>query len=126
MRYVIVALLLIAGPISTSEALVAAAGPRVVFGVDAKAGHRYMQLTERGPVYPTADVTCDGNRRTVTLTRSSNAGDRTVAVYVVPPRISDLMVKSVECRLLLPGREIALARQQIRAAWSTHLATATR
>jgi len=28
--------------------------------------------------------------------------------------------------LLLPGQEIALARQQIRAAWSTHPATATR
>jgi hypothetical protein len=28
------------------------------------------------------------------------------------------MLKAVECRLLIPGREIALARQQIRAAWS--------
>jgi hypothetical protein len=28
------------------------------------------------------------------------------------------MLKAVECRLLLPGREITLARQQIRAAWS--------
>jgi len=35
-------------------------------------------------------------------------------------------LKSAECRLLLPGQEIALARQQIRAAWSTHPATATR
>ena len=126
MRYVIVALLLVATSLSASEAFGVAAGPRVVFGIDAKAGHRYLQLTERGPVYPTADVTCDGNRRTVTLTRSSNAGDRTVAVYVVPPKISDLMLRSAECRLLLPGREIALARQQIRAAWSTHPATATR
>src|SRR5262249_9067098 len=32
-------------------------------------------------------------------------------------------LKSAECRLLLPGQEIALARQQIRAAWSTLTAT---
>jgi hypothetical protein len=35
-------------------------------------------------------------------------------------------LKSAECRLLLSGQEIALARQQIRTAWSTHPATATR
>jgi len=28
------------------------------------------------------------------------------------------MLKAVECRLLIPGREIPVARQQIRAAWS--------
>ena len=94
-------------------------GPRVVLGVDAKASQRYVQLTERaGPVYPTADVTCDGNRRTITLTRSGNVGDRTVATYAVPPKISEGMLRAAECRLVFPGREIPLARQQIRAAWS--------
>ena len=96
-------------------------GPRVVLGVDAKASQRYVQLTDRGgPVYPTADVTCDGNRRTITLTRSGNVGDRTVATYVVPPKISEGMLRAAECRLVFPGREIPLARQQIRAAWSAH------
>lgn len=92
--------------------------PRVVLGVDAKSSQRYVQLTDRGPVYPTADVTCDGNRRTITLTRSSNLGDRTVATYAVPPKVSAGMLKAAECRLMVPGREIALGRQQIRAAWS--------
>lgn len=96
-------------------------GPRVVLGVDAKASQRYVQLTDRGgPVYPTADVTCDGNRRTITLTRSGNVGDRTVATYAVPPKISEGMLRAAECRLMFPGREIPLARQQIRAAWSVH------
>ena len=126
MRYVIV-LLLAAAQIS-SFALPASAGsapaPRVVVGADAKSSQRYLQLTERGAVYPTADVTCDGNRRTVTLTRSSNTGDRTIAIYVVPPKISELMLKSAECRLLLPGQEIAVPRAQIRAAWSSQPSTA--
>jgi len=126
MRYVIV-LLLAAAQISAfvvSASAGSAAAPRVVVGVDAKSSQRYVQLTERGAVYPTADVTCDGNRRTITLTRSSNAGDRTIAIYVVPPKISELMLKSAECRLLLPGQEIAVSRAQIRAAWSTQPNTA--
>jgi hypothetical protein len=95
------------------------AGPRVVFGVDSKASQRYVQLTDRGGlVYPTADVTCDGNRRTITLTRSDRVGDRTVATYAVPPKVSEGMLKAAECRLLIPGREITLGRQQIRVAWS--------
>lgn len=126
MRYVIV-LLLAAAQISSFVAPVsagAAAAPRLVVGVDAKSSQRYLQLTERGAVYPTADVTCDGNRRTVTLTRSSNTGDRTIAIYVVPPKISELMLKSAECRLLLPGQEIAVPRAQLRAAWSSQPSTA--
>ena len=94
-------------------------GPRVVLGVDAKTNQRYLQLTDRGAVFPTADVNCDGNRGTVALTRSNNAGDRTVATYAVPLKVSALMLKSAECRLMVPGREIALSRQQIRSAWST-------
>jgi hypothetical protein len=126
MRYVI-ALLLVAVQISAfvvSASAGSAAASRVVVGVDAKSSQRYVQLTERGAVYPTADVTCDGNRRTITLTRSSDTGDRTIAIYVVPPKISELMLKSAECRLLLPGQEIAVSRAQIRAAWSAQPKTA--
>jgi hypothetical protein len=53
------------------------------------------------------------------LTRSNNVGDTIVATYAVPPKVSEGMLKAIECRLLIPGREIGLARQQIRAAWST-------
>jgi len=124
MRGFVVALVLITLVLGALEAFGAgaAAGPRVVLGVDAKTGQRYLQLSDRGPVFPTADVTCDGNRRSVALTRSANAGDRTVATYAVPPKVSDVMLKSAECRLMLPGREIAVSRQQIRSAWSGHTA----
>jgi len=122
MRGILVALVLILAQIAAHDAFGAGAPQtsRVVLGVDAKSSQRYVQLTDRGPVYPTAEVTCDGNRRTITLTRSSNVGDRTVATYIVPPKISEGMLKAAECRLMVPGREISLARQQIRAAWSAH------
>jgi len=121
MRGFPVLLALLVGSIGAGEALGAGApqGPRVVLGVDAKTSQRYLQLSDRGAVFPTADVNCDGNRGTVALTRSSNAGDRTVATYAVPPKVSALMLRSAECRLMVPGREIALSRQQIRSAWST-------
>jgi len=124
MRGIVVALVLITLSLGAFEAFGAAmtSGPRVVLGVDAKTDQRYLQLSDRGPVFPTADVTCDGNRRSVALTRSSNSGNRTVATYAVPPKVSDVMLKSAECRLLLPGREIAVSRQQIRSAWSGHTA----
>ena len=122
MRGILVALVLILAQIAAHDAFGAGAPKtsRVVLGVDAKSSQRYVQLTDRGPVYPTAEVTCDGNRRTITLTRSSNVGDRTVATYIVPPKISEGMLKAAECRLMVPGREISLAREQIRAAWSAH------
>jgi len=122
MRGIPVVLVLVVASIGAGEALGAGArqGPRVVLGVDAKSSQRYLQLSDRsGPVYPTADVNCDGNRGTMTLTRSSNAGDRTVATYAVPPKVSAVMLGSAECRLMIPGREIPLSRQQIRSAWST-------
>ena len=121
MRRIPVLLALLVASIGVGEAVGASApqGPRVVLGVDAKSSQRFLQLSDRGAVFPTADVNCDGNRGTVMLTRSSNAGDRTVATYAVPPKVSALMLKSAECRLMVPGREIALSRQQIRAAWST-------
>jgi len=121
MRGIVVVLGLVVAQLGAGEALGAGAPqtPRVVLGVDAKSSQRYVQLTDRrGPVYPTADVTCDGNRRTITLTRTSNVGDRTLATYAVPPKVSEGMLKAAECRLMVPGREITLARQQIRAAWS--------
>ncbi len=121
MRGIVVVLGLVVAQLGAGEALGAGAPqtPRVVLGVDAKSSQRYVQLTDRGgPVYPTADVTCDGNRRTITLTRSGNVGDRTVATYAVPPKVSEGMLKAAECRLMVPGREITLTRQQIRAAWS--------
>ena len=57
MRYVVAVLVLFAVQASSSEVLGAGAsptaGPRVVFGIDAKAGQRYLQLTERGrPIRP--------------------------------------------------------------------------
>ena len=120
MRGIPVLLALVVSTVA-GEALAAGAsqGPRVVLGVDAKSHQRYLQLTDRGAVFPTADVNCDGNRGTVALTRSNNAGDRTVATYAVPLKVSALMLKSAECRLMVPGREIALSRRQIRSAWST-------
>lgn len=120
-------LLFILALLATVELLEAGAaqssGPRVVLGVDAKGSQRYVQLTERGgPVYPTADVTCDGNRRTIILARSGNVGDRIVATYAVSPKVSEGMLRAAECRLMFPGREIPLARQHIRTAWAGHKA----
>jgi hypothetical protein len=99
---------------STSQTV----GLRVILGVDATGGQRYVQLADRAmPVFPTADVTCDGSRQTIPLTRSDSVGDKIVATYAVPPKISEAMLKAVECRLLIPGQELALSRQQILAAW---------
>jgi len=121
---VCLALAWIASSDAFADGAAQAAGPRVVLGVDAKNRQRFMQLSERGgAVYPTADVTCDGNRRTITLTRSDSVGDKIIATYAVPPKVSDVMLKSVECRLLIPGREITLGRQQIRAAWAAQAKT---
>ena len=123
MKGLVVLLLLSVAPVVSSDAFGAGAtpalGPRVALGVDAKGSRRYVQLTDRGgPVYPTADITCDGNRRTITLTRTDNVGGKTITTYAVSPKVSEGMLKAVECRLLIPGREIPVARQQIRAAWS--------
>ena len=123
MKGLVVLLLLSVAPVVSSDAFGAGAtpavGPRVVLGVDAKGSQRYVQLTDRGgPVYPTADITCDGNRRTIALTRTDTVANKTIATYAVSPKVSEGMLRAVECRLLIPGREIPVARQQIRAAWS--------
>src|SRR5438094_127077 len=114
MKGLVVLLLLSVAPVVSSDAFGAGAtpavGPRVVLGVDAKGSQRHVQLTDRGgPVYPTADITCDGNRRTITLTRTDNVGGKTIATYAVSPKVSEGMLKAVECRLLIPGREIPAA-----------------
>lgn len=121
--FVLLFILALLATVEVLEAGAAKPSPRVVLGVDAKGSQRYVQLTERGgPVYPTADVTCDGNRRTIILARSGNVGDRIVATYAVSPKVSEGMLRAAECRLMFPGREIPLARQQIRTAWAGHKA----
>jgi hypothetical protein len=101
-------------------AQVASAAPRVVLGVDPKTGQRAVQLTSAGmPTYPTVDVTCDGQRRTIPLTRTDITKTRVVATYRVPENTAETMLKSAQCRLLIPGQDIGLGRHQIRAAWST-------
>jgi hypothetical protein len=101
-------------------AQVASAAPRVVLGVDPKTGQRSVQLTSAGtPTYPTVDVTCDGQRRTIPLTRTDITKTRVVATYGVPETTAETMLKSAECRLLIPNHYIGIGRHQIRAAWST-------
>ena len=64
---------------------VVSAGPSVFLGLDSRTGQRSVRLTSQGtPTYPTVDVTCDGQRRTIPLTRSDFAGKKVVASYVVP------------------------------------------
>jgi endonuclease YncB( thermonuclease family) len=95
-------------------------GPRVVLSSDRKTGERQVQLIGRGtPAYPTVDITCDGKRRTVPLTASGVADSRTVAAYAVADSIAEATLQAVECRLLIPGQEIALPRQQLWAAWAS-------
>jgi len=90
-------------------------GPRVVLGSDPKTGQRHIQLVGQGiSAYPTIDITCDGKRWTIPATES-----RTVATYAVPQDTAETMLNAVECRLLIPGREITLPRQQLWAAWSS-------
>ena len=73
-------------------------GPHVILGVDPADSQRYVQPADRGmAVFPTADMTCDGNRRTLPLTRSDSVGDKIIATYAVPPKISEEMLKAVEC-----------------------------
>src|SRR5262249_49240259 len=122
MRRILRLLILIVAQVGSSATLGSStaqtAGPRVTLGVNATGDERHVQLADRGmPVFPTADVTCDGNRRMIPLTRSDNVGDKIVATYTVPPKISEEMLKAVECRLLIPGQDIALSRQQILVAW---------
>ena len=93
--------------------------PRVLLGVDPRTGQRSVQLTGSGmPTYPTVDVTCDGQRRTIPLSRTDITKTRVVATYGVPETMAETMLKSGECRLLIPGQDIGIGRRQIRSAWS--------
>ena len=94
-------------------------GPRVVLSINSKTTQRQVHLVGHGSsAYPTVDVTCDGKRWTLPLTRSEFAKNGTTAIYAVPEDRADRMLKAVECRVLIPGRDIALARQQLRA-WAS-------
>jgi len=118
----IVSLVLSFGVVSAAVGLTAAVadaqavvtpGPRVTLGSDAKG--RYVRIGGPGaPAYPTVDLTCDGKRWTLALTRSEDG-----AVYGVSRGNVETMMSSLECRLLLPDREFALSRQQLWAAWSS-------
>jgi hypothetical protein len=97
---------------------VVSAGPRVSLGLDSRTGQRSVRL-QGTPAYPTVDVTCDGQRRTIPLSRSDFAGRNIVASYGVPANTAETMLSAKECRLLIPGQDIRIARRQIRAAWPT-------
>lgn len=84
----------------------------MTLGSDAKS--RYIRIGGPGaPVYPTIDLTCDGKRWTLALTRSEDG-----AVYEVSRGNVETMMSALACRLLLPDHEVALSRQQLWAAWS--------
>jgi len=90
-------------------------GSRVVLGSDPTTGQRYIQLAGRtAPTYPTIDITCDGRRWTVPLTRSEDG-----SVYELSRTIAEGMLTAIACRMFLPDQEIALARQQLWAAWAS-------
>ena len=96
-------------------------GARVVLSVNPKTTQRQVQLVgQRISAYPTVDVTCDGKRWTLPLTRSEATMSRTTATYAVPADRAARMLKAVECRLLLPSGEITLARQQLWTVWRHH------
>jgi micrococcal nuclease len=90
----------------------APAGPRVTLGSDA--GNRYIRLSGGVPVFPTVDLTCDGKRWSLALTRAEGG-----AVYEISRAAVETMLNSLECRLLLPDQEVPLSRQQLWAAWSS-------
>jgi len=93
--------------------------PRVVLSINSKTTQRQVHLVGHGrSAYPTVDVTCDGKRWTLPLARSEFAKNRTTATYAVPEDRAERMLKAVECRLLIPGQDIALARQQLRV-WAS-------
>src|SRR6267142_5820334 len=92
----------------------ASLGPRVTLGNDSRSGHRYVRIAGRGaPVYPTVDLSCDGKRWTLSLTRSEDG-----AVYEVSRAHVELMLNASECRLFLPDQEVVLSREQLWGAWA--------
>jgi len=89
-------------------------GAQISLGNDPRSGLRYIRIAGRGgPVYPTVDLTCDGQRWTLALTRSDDG-----AAYQVSPANVELMLNAIECRLFLPDQELALTREQLWGAWA--------
>lgn len=72
----------------------------------------------RVPLYPTVELTCDHVPRTLVLERAEQTTVRTVLVYEVPPRLADVVLRSAECRLFLPGDEVVLSRALVWEAWA--------
>jgi len=102
-----------AQPVVAQEGI--SGGLRVVLGSDPKTGQRYIQLGgQTAPTYPTIDMTCDGRRWTVPLTRFEDG-----AVYELSRTIAEGMLTAIACRMFLPDQEIALARQQLWSAWAS-------
>src|SRR5262245_28805391 len=86
----------------------------MTLGSDSRNGHRYIRIGGSGaPVYPTIDLTCDGQRWSLALTRTEDG-----AVYEIARARVELMLNAIECRLLLPDREVVMPRQQLWAAWA--------
>src|SRR5262245_21942496 len=86
----------------------------MTLGSDSRNGHRYIRIGGSGaPVYPTIDLTCDGQRWTLALTRTEDG-----AVYEIARARVELMLNAIECRLLLPNQELVMPRQQLWAAWA--------
>jgi len=89
-------------------------GQRISLGSSSTSGQPYIRAAGPGaPVYPTVDIACDGKRWTLPLTRSEDG-----AVYELSRSAVEVMLNALECRLFLPDQEIALARQQLWAAWA--------
>jgi hypothetical protein len=113
----VILLVLVVGqtqPVISQERI--SGSPRVVLSINPKTTQRQVQLVGQGiSAYPTVDFTCDGARWTLPLTRSEATKNRTMATYAVPENRARQMLRAAECRLLIPGQDIALARQQLRA-----------
>ena len=92
----------------------AGSGAQISLGADPRSGLRYIRIAGRGAtVYPTLDLTCDGQRWTLTLTRSEDG-----AIYQLSRANVELMLNAIECRLFLPNQELALSREQMWGAWA--------
>jgi micrococcal nuclease len=104
------------GPMSTEVFGQASTGPApgVSLGTDSRSGHRYIRVAGRGaPIYPTIDLSCDGRRWTLTLTRAEDG-----AVYQLSRDNVEMMLNAIDCRVFLPDQEVALPREQLWGAWA--------
>jgi len=87
---------------------------RVSLGTDPRSGLRYIRIAGReAPVYPTVDLSCDGQRWTLTLARSEDG-----AVYELSHANVERMLNASECRMFLPDQEVTLAREQLWGVWA--------